>query len=552
MGRGRKKDMGKLRMILAALAMAFNLMVALAVVRPVIAANELGDDEEDKVEVKNKREHGKERSLTLSIGVSRVIEFQFDPVSIAVGDPSLFDINRNFGDNARKIRLVPKNSGYTDMTIYDGDKKPRITYLVRVTREDIGQVVAQLEELVGDIEGIKIKTVGGTIIIDGDILLPKDMIRIIRVVEAMKDRDPKKGKEIPIKNIASISKITMNIIAERIEREINSPEISARVLNNNIILEGTSENDFEADRALEIAKTYLPEAFVEKNKGEGGEIKPKVAGGVGGGIPTIIDFMRVRPRQAPPPAQDIKITMNYVELNNDYARNFNFEWRPLYNDTSTAKFDTSLGELSANFVATITSLFPKLVTAKNHGHARVLKQEQIIVKDRAEQPATIESSLQVYATTINERGERSLQPIPVQNVTKVRAATIPGSDVIELGIQITLNQFLGTNGGSPIVSTNSLQTQVTVKSGDSAALGGYALDNITADYNRNPTSRQAGQGGAGAQGPGGNPIFNLERSKNFERKKQQFIIFVTPEVIRTAGAATDDMSRKFRLNAGER
>lgn len=510
------------------------------------AADDEASEEDEKVEVK-KKEKAKERNLTLAIGVSKVIEFQFDPVSIAVGDPSLFDINRNFGDNPRKIRMVPKNAGYTDMTIYDGDKKPRVTYLVRVTREELGSVISQLEELVGDIEGIKIKTVGGTIIIDGDILLPKDMIRIIRVVEAMKDRDPKK-KDVPIKNIASISKITMNIIAERIEREINSPEIAARVLNNNIILEGTAENDFEADRALEIAKTYLPEAFVEKNKGEGGEIKPKVAGGVGGGIPTIIDFMRVRPRQAPPPSQDIKITMNYVELINDYSRNFNFEWRPLYNDQSTAKFDSNLGEFSANFVATVSSLFPKLVTAKNHGHARVLKQEQIIVKDKAEQPATIESSLQVYATNVNERGERSFQAIPVQNVTKVRAATIPGSDTIELGIQITLNQFLGSASGSPIVSTNSIQTQVTIKNGDSAALGGYALDNITADYNRNPTSR----GGQGGQGQQGNPLFNLERSKNFERKKQQFIIFVTPEVVRTAGAATDDMSRKFRLNAGER
>lgn len=513
--------------------------------RPAFAAED-ESDEDEKVEVK-KKDKAKQKSLTLAIGVSRVIEFQFDPVSIAVGDPTLFEINRNFGDNARKIRIVPKNAGFTDMTIYDGEKKPRVTYLVRVTREDIGQVVSQLEELIGDIEGIKIKTVGGTIIIDGDILLPKDMIRIIRVVEAMRDRDPKK-KEVPIKNIASISKITMNIIAERIEREINSPEISARVLNNNIILEGTAEGDFEADRALEIAKTYLPEAFVEKNKGEGGEIKPKVAGGVGGGIPTIIDFMRVRPRPAPPPAQDIKITMNYVELTNDYARSFGFEWKPLYNDNSTAKFDSSLGEFSANFVATITSLFPKLNTAKNHGHARVLKQEQIIVKDRSDQPATIESSLQVYATSVNERGERSLQAIPVQNVTKVRAATIAGSDTIELGIQITLNQFLGSNGGQPIVSTNSLQTQVTVKNGDSAALGGYALDNITADYNK-PSRAPTGAQGAGTTG---SPVFNLERSKNFERKKQQFIIFVTPEVIRSAGAATDDMSRKFRLNAGER
>jgi Flp pilus assembly secretin CpaC len=43
----------------------------------------------------------------------------------------------------------------------------------------------------------------------------------------------------------------------------------------------------------------------------------------------------------------------------------------------------------------------------------------------------------------------------------------------------------------------------------------------------------------------------LHRSKNFRRDKQQYVIFVTPEMIRTAGAGTEDITRKFRLKAGE-
>lgn len=513
-------------------------------VLPLHAADEKESaDEEDKIEVKPAPKAKKERSLTLAMGVSKTLEFTFEIGPISLTDPSLFEFKRiKVGDKERKLRLKPNNAGYTDMTIADVNGVPQVTYLVRVTREDIGQVISQLDDLLGDIEGIRMKPVGGTIIIDGDILLPKDMLRIIRVVDAMKDRDPKK-KEVPIRNIANISKITMNIIAERIEREINSPEIQARVLNNNIVLEGTAEGEFDADRAVEVAKTYLPEAFVEKNKGDGLEIKPKNAGGAGGGVPTIIDFLRIRPRQASPPAQDIKITMNYVELKNDYSKNFNFEWKPLLTDTSSVKYDTSVGDLAASLVATVSSLLPKLNSAKNHGHARVLKQEQIIVKDKSDQPASIESSVQIYATNINEKGERSLQAIPVQNVTKVRAATIAGSDSIELGIQITLNSLLGNNQGVPTVSTNSIQTQVTIKNGDSAALGGYAIDNALAEYNREPSSKG---------GPTGTPLVNLQRSKGFQRDKQQFIIFVTPEVIRSAASGTEDITRKFRLNAGER
>jgi pilus assembly protein CpaC len=546
MGQGKRQSKGWLLFLTALLLLAQSTGH-----RSLLAAEKQGDDDEEAIEAKPSKKII-QKNLTLSTGVSRTVEFQFDVGPINLTDPSLFEFRRlKEGDHERKILFIPKNPGFTDMTIHDSQGVPRVTYLVRVTREDIGNVISQLEELLGDIEGIKIKAVGGTIFIDGEILLPKDMIRIMRVVDAMKDRDPKK-KEIPIRNTATISKITMNIIAERIEREVNSPEISARVLNNNILLEGTADGDFEADRAVEIAKTYLPEAFVEKGKGEGGEIKPKQAGGVGGGVPTIIDFLRVRPRQAPPPSQDIKITVNYVELNNDYNKAFNFEWKPLYQDGSNIKYDSSVGQITANLIATVSSLFPKLSTAKDHGHARILKQEQVIVKDRAEQPSSIESSITMYIKNVDERGVASLQAIPVQNFVKVRAATIQGSDSLELGIQVQLTNLVGQNGGQPMVATNSIQTQVTIKNGDSAALGGYAVDNALASYNREPTSsgNSGGRGGNNQQNT--TALFDLQRSKSFNRSKQQYIIFVTPEILRTASQATEDITRKFRLNAGER
>jgi pilus assembly protein CpaC len=490
---------------------------------------------------------GKARGLTLPIGVSRTLEFPFEIGPIYVTEPGLFDFRRvKDGGKDNKLLLLPKSSGITDMTIHDVNGSPKITYTVRVTREDMGMLMSQLEDLLGDIEGLKIRSVGGNIILDGEILLPKDMLRIIRVTDALKDRDPKK-KEVPIKNLVTISKMTMNILAERIEREIGSPEITARVVNNNLFLEGTAESEFEADRALEIAKTYIPEVLVQKSKGDSVEVKPKNAGGEGG-VPTIIDMMRVRPRQAAPPAQDIKITMNYVELNNEYERFFDFQWKPLASDTGSVKYDSSLGELSANLVATVTSLLPKLNQARSHGHARILKSQTIIVRDRSDAPASVNSSIDYYTRVVDNQGNPSLQRVPIANLLKVKAATLPGSDAIDLGIQVTLNSLLGTNQGAPIVASNEIQTQVTVKNGDSAALGGYGVDNALANYNREPNRNPTG----GAAAAGGTPIFNMQRSKNFQRNKQQYVIFITPEVLKTASAGTEDITRKFRLNGGER
>jgi pilus assembly protein CpaC len=525
-----------------------------ALLRPEFAR--AADDKKEANDADEVKEiHGQQKQLVLSLGISKTLEFPFDPGPIFLTDPSLFDFRRMEGA-PRRIFITPKNSGSTDMTVHDLSGVPKITYRVQVTREDLGQIMSELQELVGDVEGIKIKAVGGAVVIDGEILLPKDMIRIIRVVDAMKDRDPKK-KEVPIRNLATISKMTMNIIAERIEREINSPEISARVLNNNVLLEGTAESDFEADRAVEISKTYLPEVFVEKNKGEGGEVKPKAAGGVGGGLPVIIDLLRVRPRPASPPSQDIKITMNYVELSNDYDKSFNFNWSPLLTDNTNVSFG-NLGGLTTSLVATISSLFPKLNTAKSHGHARILKQEQLIVKDHDDQPSKIESSLDYYAQSTNANGTSSLQPISVTNLTMVKASTIAGSDSMDLGIQLSLNTLLGVNNGAPIIARNSLQTKVTIKNGDSAALGGYAIDKALAGYNQAANGGSQGLPSAAGPSTGASsassplPFFPLTRSKEFSRQKQQYVIFVTPEVIRTASAGTEDITRKFRLNAGER
>lgn len=504
---------------------------------------------------------GKDKSLTLSLGASRILEFPFAIGPVNLGDPSIVSfqrMNERGSSEVTKILVTPKKPGTTDLTVHDLSGAPRISYSVRVTREDLGQVISQLEDLLGDIEGAKIRAVGGTVIIDGEIVLPKDMVRINRVVDALKDRDAK-SKEVPIRNLATISKLTMSILAERIEREIGSPEVTVKVINNNLFLEGTVVDDLEGDRAIKIAQTYMPEVVVYKSKGDA-EVKDKKDGGEAG-EPAIFDFLKTRRRAAPPPAPDIKITVNFVELNNDYDRSFNFNWRPLAQDDTNVKFDSALGEITSTLVATVSGLLPKLANEKTHNHARVLKQQQLVVKDKSDQPASIDSSIDIYSSVINANGVASLTQVPIQNSVKIKAATIDGSDSIDLGIQLSLGSVVGNNQGQPIVARNSLATTINVKNGDSAAIGGFAIDEAFAGYNRAPSANSAaggagqngfGFGGANNQNPNQSALFNLNRSKAFNRRKQQYIIFVTPEVIKTASAGNEDMTRKFRLNSGEK
>ena len=45
---------------------------------------------------------------------------------------------------------------------------------------------------------------------------------------------------------------------------------------------------------------------------------------------------------------------------------------------------------------------------------------------------------------------------------------------------------------------------------------------------------------------GGGPLFNLLRSKKYVTSKSQYVVFITPEIIESATAGTEDIRKKFR------
>ena len=157
--------------------------------------------------------------------------------------------------------------------------------------QENGGLLSKLRELLGDIEGLKIRATGGAVVLEGDILLPKDLIRIIRVADALKDE--RVTKSFPIHNETRLSPTTLKIIAERIEREINSPRLTASPLNGDIFLKGIAENEGEAERAVQIATTYLPESLVDKSKDLAHKFRLNGAGKKG--LPAIVDLIYVRP-----------------------------------------------------------------------------------------------------------------------------------------------------------------------------------------------------------------------------------------------------------------
>src|SRR5258708_7484121 len=76
------------------------------------------------------------------------------------------------------IRFEPLTPGTTNFILRDDKGKKIVEYNIVVRKSNLNKVAAEIKSLLGDIEGIDIKIVNNKVVIDGEILLPKDMSRI--------------------------------------------------------------------------------------------------------------------------------------------------------------------------------------------------------------------------------------------------------------------------------------------------------------------------------------------------------------------------------------
>jgi pilus assembly protein CpaC len=105
-------------------------------------------------------------------------------------------------------------------------------------------------------------------------------------------------------------------------------------------------------------------------------------------------------------------------------------------------------------------------------------------------------------------------------------------------VNLTLNITVSTNIGAdpPATQSNTLKTEIIVKSKDSAVVGGIVINKSSTDYDKLPPDEVENA----------SPLFNFVRGKAFSNSKSQFVVFVTPEIVESATGGTDDIKRKFR------
>lgn len=464
------------------------------------------------------------RQLNLIYGVQHDEELliPIKPVTLkGAGVTENLDIDRI--GNTDFFRIFPKKVSNGIATIND-KKTGQVLVEIRYDIRDgiIEKQMREIQALLGDIEGVEYKIVGNNrILLDGYVLLPRDLIRIGNVIKQFPDA----------KSIVSLSPIARKKIAEYIARDVNNPEVSITAVGDYIKLEGVVNSPQEHARIKTIVGLYMPDLVtdVETSLDSVKVVGRKEGKNIDNYIIDLITEKKDEEKTEPPPKM-IQVVVHFVQFIEKYGKNFSFKFEP-----SFAAGNSSAGTANDTFNL-ISRLAPKLQWAKTHGYARVLDTASILTQDKknGQYRNVISVPLPAAATPAAASGGGTAAPAaPAQPLTATVSVEVTPtikserSGLIELPLSVSVDDT-----DSQKVTTNSVRTTISVRDRQSAAFAGII--------------KKKGVNGFGGT-PGVDAIVTFISSKNYEKTSSNFVVFVTPIIKSSASAGVDQVKKKFRL-----
>jgi pilus assembly protein CpaC len=478
------------------------------------------------------------RKVLLTTGEDKTVDLTFDvegPNAITVGNPTIAAVQVvKIGENKRQLVFKPLKAGETTAVIRDEEGTIKLIFTVSVTGTNLLRRSAEIRDLLKDVEGLDVRIVGQKIIVDGEVLVPADYSRVLGVIQDKSYSDL-------VMNLVGLSPFALQVLAKKIQEDVSAfaPNVKARVVNGIVLLEGNVDSVDQAKRAEKIATFYLPDVR------PGNPLIARDASAQS--IPRRFVELLLVVNPPPPKKQEklVRITVHFVELAKDFNRFFGFKWAPGFTTDPQITFGTSpagdTGATGTSFTGTISSLFPKLKSAQTAGYARILKTGTVMV--RSGQPAELNETTQVPYLSIGPMGQQAAQFAQVGLTVAVTPQILGQSEDISLDLdlgQVNLTGREPAAARAPITATHKVKTKLYVKNSESAAVGGVMSADVGTDFNKGDPSPGQFQGQT-------QELFNLIRSKNYSKRKTQFVIFVTPQIIENASEGTEDLKRNFRV-----
>lgn len=464
---------------------------------------------------------------TLAVGTIDEDTFEFEP-AFQVGNTTIVVVEKD-PENPRRLVYKPIKKGTTSVQVRDPKGKLVRRVIFNVIATDISPKVLAIRRLLQDIEGIRIELVDEKIVIDGELVVPRDLDRIVQIQSAYPE----------VLNLVSLSRISREAIARRMQKEINDDpggvNVMVKIINDTFFLLGKVDNDDDRSRAEMIAMTYIPDIMKSAASDQLSQGAKRFS---------IRNLILKEEPPPPPPPKMVRITYHFVEIGKDFLKSSYFKWTPFLTESSGIQIGQSTTggtAASGTFSGFVSNLLPKLASGANGGFSRVLLSSVSIGEENQTQEVVRTDSVPFVSAVVNGVPVSEIATATINSKTKP-AIINADTGLMRLECLLQFEAIVGQGaGGRPRKNTTSMTNSIIVKSGDSAALGGLITSDTAKDLDRDPEQANQQQQGMA--------LFTLLRSKNFRNKKTQFVVFVTPKLIEDAGSGTADIKAKILNNS---
>lgn len=492
----------------------------------------------------NKRPGRHYEDLLIIVGIQRELYFPrpIGEFKTNYGEGSFLVLSKDNNLQEKKYKLLVKANAdgdgqTTDLWVYDDKGILMVVYHVSVSKENVKRILAQIKIELNGVEGLKMYIRDGEIVLDGEILLPSDIARIHQVISAYPN----------VFHIQYImSPILFNVIAQKMEKEINNPNIKVEVINTRFVLKGVVHSEGEYEEVVSKAKLLLPQYYyTPRVKDAGGAVRT----GSGDLISATSDFSNLPlvslikiEKKEEEAKKDIKFTVHFVEIAKGFEKDFGFRWMPSLSTDDTKlnlsyssgpNADTSANGLLTTLTGVLSNFIPKLNSTLSHNKGRVI--QAVAITTMEEQTGSL-SKTTSYPYT-KESGTGPITDFANVGITlNIKEPTLEGKEKdIRFNVNINVDQIVsfGGSGGVPTTANNSVDTWIVLKTGETAAIAGVVQRSTNNSYGNVPGDD--------------NVIINLSRSKTFNSNKSQFVVFITPEILESASKGGTEMMKKFRI-----
>ena len=165
----------------------------------------------------------------VTVGGQKVVRVEKPIGRIAIGNESVADFQ--VLGSRREVLIVGKQPGETNLTIWDqaGNVLRELAVRVRPSSGSAKQIVEELEQLLGGIEGIEYREVGGTVWVEGEVLTARDLERIKLVLESYPE----------VRSLVELSPMTQEMLdraeadsVKTVQMDVTIMEVDRSMLRN--------------------------------------------------------------------------------------------------------------------------------------------------------------------------------------------------------------------------------------------------------------------------------------------------------------------------------